>query len=234
MIDKENPYQRGHRIPDFSLFSREYGQSTLEHVVRFIMQCRELANFENFYHFKLRLFPNSLTKVAFTWYTTLPRNSIQSWQQIERQFHTQFFRAKPKVCIVELSGVTQRNRETADLFISRFKKMRDRCKIHLPDTEYMKMAQRGLDIELRKKFQGMEFIDFYELETKVTEYEELLKEESYRRKKSIGTYCQEVNQEVAVTDIFATGTFTCRLLVENLMCGRRHKLLMHRFNILLR
>ena len=29
-------------------------------------------------------------------------------------------------------------------------------------------AQRGLDIELRKKFQGMEFKDFYELGAKVT------------------------------------------------------------------
>ena len=57
--------------------------------------------------------------------------------------------------------------------------MRNRCKIHLLETEYVKMAQRGLDIELRKKFQGIEFRDFYELAAKVTEYEELLKEESY-------------------------------------------------------
>ena len=78
----------------------------------------------------------------------------------------------------------------------------------------MKMAQRGLDIELRKKFQGMKFRDFYELTAKVTEYEELLKEESYRRKKSMGTYCQEVNQEVAVADLSTTRTFTYLLLVE--------------------
>ena len=39
----------------------------------------------------------------------------------------------------------------------------------------------------------MEFRDFYELAAKATEYEELLKEESYRSKKSMGTYCQEVN-----------------------------------------
>ena len=39
----------------------------------------------------------------------------------------------------------------------------------------------------------MEFRDFHELAPKVTKYEELLKEESYRRKKSMGTYCQEVN-----------------------------------------
>ena len=71
--------------------------------------------------------------------------------------------------------------------------MRNRCKIHLPETEDVKMAQRGLDIELRKKFKGMEFKYFYELAAKVTKYEELLKEESYWRKKSMGTYYQEVN-----------------------------------------
>ena len=52
----------------------------------------------------------------------------------------------------------------------------------------MKIAQRGLDIKLRKKFQGMEFRDFYELTTKVTECEELLRKESQRRKTSMGTY----------------------------------------------
>ena len=165
----------------------------MEHVARFTMQCGELANYEKFYHFKLRLFPNSLTRATFKWYTTLARNSIQRWQEMERQFHTQFFRVEPEVCIIELSRVAQRNEETADLFISLFKKMRNRCKIHLLEIEYVKMAYRGLDIELRKKFQGMEFRDFYELAAKVTEYEELLKEESYRNKKSMGTYCQEVN-----------------------------------------
>ena len=58
--------------------------------------------------------------------------------------------------------------------------MRNMCKIFLLESEYVKMAQRGLNIELRKKFQGMEFRDFYELAVKVTEYEELLKEENQR------------------------------------------------------
>ena len=60
----------------------------------------------------------------------------------------------------------------------------------------------------------MEFRDFYELAAKVIENEELIKEESYRRKKSMGTYCQEVNQEVAVANLCTTRTFTCPLLVE--------------------
>ena len=72
------------------------------------------------------------------------------------------------MCIEELSRATQRNGKTVDLFISRFKNMRNRCKIHLSEKEYVKIAQRGLDIELRKKFQGMEFRDLYELAAKVT------------------------------------------------------------------
>ena len=68
MIDRENPYPRGYKILDFFLFFGKDGQFTLEHVARFTMQCGELANYGNFYHLKLRLFPNSLTGAAFTWY----------------------------------------------------------------------------------------------------------------------------------------------------------------------
>ena len=80
----------------------------------------ELTNYENFYHFKLKPFPNSLTGETFTWYTTLPRNFIQIWQEIERQFYTQFFRVEPEVCIAKLSRVTQRNGETTDFFYLSF------------------------------------------------------------------------------------------------------------------
>ena len=62
------------------------------------------------------------------------------------------------------------------------------CKIFFPESEYVKMAQRGLDIELRKNFQGIEFKDFYKLAVKVTKYEELLKKENQRRKNAMGTY----------------------------------------------
>ena len=79
------------------------------------------------------------------------------------------------------------------------------------------MAQRGLDIELRKKFQGMEFRDFYELSTKVAEYEELLREEKQRRKVAIGTYYQEVhNHEVAIADLTIQSFCVCLMLVRKM------------------
>ena len=77
-IDREKPYPKGYRIPKFSLFFRVYGQSILEHVARFTIQCGELTNYENFLYLKLMLFPNSLIGAAFTWYATLPRKSIMS------------------------------------------------------------------------------------------------------------------------------------------------------------
>ena len=79
----------------------------------------------------------------------------------------------------------------------------------------MKIAHRGLDVELRKKFQGMEFRDFYELVAKVLEYEELIREESQRRKTSMGTYCQKGNfEEITVADLPSTSSFICPLLVK--------------------
>ena len=61
----------------------------------------------------------------------------------------------------------------------------------------------------------MEFRDFYELAAKVTEYEELLREESQRRKISMRTYCQEVNsKEIVVIDIPSTVSFIRPLLVK--------------------
>ena len=80
--------------------------------------------------------------------------------------------------------------------------MRNRCKIHILETKFMKIANRGLYIELRKKFQGMELKDFYELGNKVIDYEELLREEIQWRKTSMRTYCQEVNStEIAIADL---------------------------------
>ena len=87
---------------------------------------------------------------------------------MERHFYTQFFIAEHEICIEKLSRVTQRGGESAESFITRFKIMMNRCKIHLPEIECMKIAQRGLDIELRNKFQGMKFRDFYELASNVT------------------------------------------------------------------
>ncbi|GKV13734.1 hypothetical protein SLEP1_g24718 [Rubroshorea leprosula] len=60
----------------------------------------------------------------------------------------------------------ERPRETSEAFLARFQKAKLKCRVALPKQEFVKLAQNGLDIELRKKFEGMEFCDFFELSYK--------------------------------------------------------------------
>ncbi|XP_073059610.1 uncharacterized protein [Primulina eburnea] len=210
-VDVNNPFPKGYKVPDFSLFSGENSQSSLEHIARFTIRCVELENLENFTNLKLRLFPNTLTGTAFSWYATLPRNSILSWRDMEKKFHTQFYRTEHEVCIADLSRMSQKKEETIDMFIDRFKKTKNMCKVFLPETEFVKIAQKGLDSELQKKFQGMEFRDFFELAAKVGEYEELLTEESAKKKTTVSSYYQEV-EEIALAEIRSNGSCIVPLL----------------------
>ena len=57
------------------MFLEEDEKTALEHISRFTTQCGEYSNNRNG---KLRLFLNSLTGQTFTWYATLPANSINS------------------------------------------------------------------------------------------------------------------------------------------------------------
>ncbi|XP_050875075.1 uncharacterized protein LOC127078684 [Lathyrus oleraceus] len=63
---------RGCKIPKFTKFSRDTSESTIEHIARYMTEARDLANSENL---RMKYFPSSLTKNAFTWFTTLPPNS---------------------------------------------------------------------------------------------------------------------------------------------------------------
>jgi hypothetical protein len=40
---------------------------------------------------KIRMFPLSLTRAAFNWFTSLPPNSIDSWVSLEQKFHYYFY-----------------------------------------------------------------------------------------------------------------------------------------------
>jgi hypothetical protein len=82
------PYPQGTRIPDFSKFSGEGGKSTHERISQFIAHLGELADGEAY---RVRLFSLSLTDTAFAWYTALPPNFINSWEELEQKFFMNTF-----------------------------------------------------------------------------------------------------------------------------------------------
>ncbi|XP_057444650.1 uncharacterized protein LOC130736894 [Lotus japonicus] len=61
VLDAELP--RGWKVPKFTKFSGDSGESTVEHVARYQIEAGDLAINENL---KMKYFPSSLTKNAFT------------------------------------------------------------------------------------------------------------------------------------------------------------------------
>jgi hypothetical protein len=78
------PLPHKYKFPDFTKFSGQGVVSTVEQINRFIIQCGEEAQNDAL---KVRLFSMSLSGSAFTWFTTLPSNSIIFWADLEKQFH---------------------------------------------------------------------------------------------------------------------------------------------------
>lgn len=144
-IDRDHPFPRGYKIPEFTLFSEEGSVSALEHMARLTFQCREASNDD---YLKLRLFPSSLTGQAFTWYVNLLPNSIFTWEDMQNQFQSHFSRTDPGVSMADLARIRQQVRETTEQYRMRFKRAKVRCQVNiLPESEFVKLAQDGLDFE---------------------------------------------------------------------------------------
>lgn len=60
----------------------------------------------NFNNLRLRLFSNSLTGANFAWYTVLTNNLVFNWSEVERKFHTQFYKVELEIIVDELSKLT--------------------------------------------------------------------------------------------------------------------------------
>jgi len=183
-IDRVHQFPKGYKVPEYFLFSGEENKSTIEHIARFSVQCGEAGSKD---YLKLRLFANSLTKSAFSWYMNLPPNSINSWYDPESKFHEQFYRTEPDITVADLARVTQLQGESVEKYIARFRKLRTRCQTSLTEKECVSLALRGLNFNMREKFEGQEFTDLFHLATRTASYERLLKEKKERRTSSKGT-----------------------------------------------
>ena len=90
----------------FTKFSGQGEVSTVEHINRFIIQCGEVAQNDAL---KVRLFSMSLSGSAFTWFTTLPANSILFWADLEKQLNQFFYSGVCEMKLTDLTSLRQRN-----------------------------------------------------------------------------------------------------------------------------
>ncbi|XP_050909524.1 uncharacterized protein LOC127123339 [Lathyrus oleraceus] len=106
------------KIPKFTKFFGDTTESTVEHVARYLIEAGDMSNNENL---RMKYFPSSLTKNAFTWFTTFPQNSIHSWNHLEWMFHEQFYMGQTKISLKELASVRRKFIEPIDDYLNRFR-----------------------------------------------------------------------------------------------------------------
>ncbi|XP_050878475.1 uncharacterized protein LOC127082280 [Lathyrus oleraceus] len=167
------------KIPKFTKFVGDTTESIVEHVARYLIEARDMSNNESL---MINFFPSSLTKNAFTWFTTLSQSSIHTWNQLERMFHEQFYMGQTKICLKELASIKRKFTDPIDDYLNRFRLLKARCFTQIPEHELVEMAAGGLNYSIRKKLDTQYLREMAQLADRVRQLERL-KEERARENK---------------------------------------------------
>ncbi|XP_050889499.1 uncharacterized protein LOC127094751 [Lathyrus oleraceus] len=175
----------------------------------------------------MKYLPNSLTKNDFTWFTTLPPHSVQSWSKLERLFHEQFYMGKSKISLKELASFRRKFPESIDNYLNRFRLLKAMCFTQVPEHELVEMAVSGLDYSIRKKLDTQYLRDMAQLVDRVRQVEHLKAGKSrtnkYHKKEKV-TYIEEDDYisdvgddcseegEVSMAELKPGPPYMCKLL----------------------
>ena len=96
------PLPHRYKLPDFTKFSGQDAISTMECISRFLIQCGDAAGIDAR---KIFLVPLSLSGSAFAWFSSLPRNYILIWADLEKQLHKYFFAGVHEMKLTDLTEV---------------------------------------------------------------------------------------------------------------------------------
>jgi hypothetical protein len=164
-------------LADFTKFSGQDDTSTMEHIARYLMQLGEASADEAF---RIRYFPLSLTGPTFTWFASLPAQSICSWKDLEQKFHAHYFTGSSEKKLIDLTTLSQRHNETPMEFLRRFRETKSMCFfLNLPDDQLADMAVAGMLPAIREKLFCMEFDNLGQLSHRLS----LMSNQAYGFKK---------------------------------------------------
>nr|ABA95996.1 retrotransposon protein, putative, unclassified [Oryza sativa Japonica Group] len=199
------PLPNRFKVPDFSKFSGKEGVSTYEHISRFPAQCGEALAVDAL---RVRLLRLSLSGSAFTWFSSLPYGSINSWADLEKQFHSYFYSGVHEMKLTDLTVIKQRHDEPVHEYIQRFREMRNKCfSLSLTDAQLADLAFQGMIPPIREKFSSKDFDSLSYLIQKVTLHEHRSAEVRKSSKKvnhvcpyMYGSDDKEDDSEIAATE----------------------------------
>ena len=115
-------YPTGWRVSNFVKFSGDDNRSTWEHISQYVAQLGEASSSNSLC---VRLFSLSLTGTAFFWFSSLPPNSVRSWNELEQKLHDHFYSGKNKAKLTDLTSVRQGRVESIFDYFKRFKEIKN-------------------------------------------------------------------------------------------------------------
>ena len=184
------------RVPDFSKFTGTDDTSTMEHISKYLAQLGD-AVVEEIH--RVRFFALSLSGPAFTWYSSLPRNSIHRWEDLENKFHAYFYNETTEKDITDLTCMRMRNNETGLEYLQRFRQTRNMCfSLNLSDSQLAKLAMQGMQPYLKEKLLGVQFENLGALTQRVSALTEYMqparKDNRFQKSANVADYYDSVMQ----------------------------------------
>jgi hypothetical protein len=139
------------------MFSGEDGKTAVEHIGHFILQSGEASANDAL---KLRMFPLSLSGIAFIWFTSLAPICIFTWAQLEQEFHEYFYSGDIELRLSHLTAIKQKHNEPTTEFVRRFRDTRNQCfNLNISDKDFADLAYLGLTPHLREILESHDFSD---------------------------------------------------------------------------
>jgi len=114
----------------------------------------------------VKLFVRSLKGNAFDWYTDIESGSIDTWEQLEREFLNLFYSTRRVVSMIELTNARQWKEELVIDYIHRWRNLSLNYRDRLTKTSALDMCIQGMHWGLRFILQGIKPKSFEELATR--------------------------------------------------------------------
>jgi hypothetical protein len=107
---------------------------------------------------------------------------VDTWTQLERLFHEQFYVGQTKISLKELAGVRRKTPESVEEYLNRFRLLKAKCFTQVPEHELVEMAAGGFEYAIRKKLDTQHLRDMSQLTDKVRQIEKLKAEKAKNSK----------------------------------------------------